>query len=85
VTGGLNRPPLARSPGGDDLFAKTAEIASRLGLKLESDGLSCGGSDGNLTAAKGIATIDGLGVDGDGAHTNHEHLLYSSIEPGHAG
>jgi glutamate carboxypeptidase len=82
VTGGLNRPPLARSPGGDDLFAKTAEIASRLGLKLESDGLSGGGSDGNLTAAKGIATIDGLGVDGDGAHTNHEHLLYSSIEPG---
>ena len=29
----------------------------------------------------GIPTLDGLGVDGDGAHTNEEHLKYSSIEP----
>jgi len=82
VTGGLNRPPFALSAGGDELFAEAAAIASQLGLKLESDGLSGGGSDGNLTAAKGVATLDGLGVDGDGAHTNDEHLLYSSIEPG---
>jgi glutamate carboxypeptidase len=82
VTGGLNRPPFALSAGGDELFAEAATIASQLGLKLESDGLSGGGSDGNLTAAKGVATLDGLGVDGDGAHTNDEHLLYSSIEPG---
>jgi glutamate carboxypeptidase len=82
VTGGLNRPPFALSAEGDELFAEAAAIASQLGLKLESDGLSGGGSDGNLTAAKGVATLDGLGVDGDGAHTNDEHLLYSSIEPG---
>jgi len=82
VIGGLNRPPFALSAGGDELFAEAAAIASQLGLKLESDGLSGGGSDGNLTAAKGVATLDGLGVDGDGAHTNDEHLLYSSIEPG---
>ena len=82
VTGGLNRPPFALSAGGEELFAQAAAIASQLGFKLESDGLSGGGSDGNLTAAKGVTTLDGLGVDGDGAHTNHEHLLYSSIEPG---
>jgi hypothetical protein len=29
----------------------------------------------------GIPTLDGLGVDGDGADTNHEYLLFSSIEP----
>jgi len=40
-----------------------------------------GGSDGNFTVEMGIPTLDGLGVDGDGAHTNHEHLLFSSIEP----
>ena len=40
-----------------------------------------GGSDGNFTVAMGIPTLDGLGVDGDGAHTNHEHMLFSSIEP----
>jgi len=39
------------------------------------------GSDGNFTVEMGIPTLDGLGVDGDGAHTNHEHLLFSSIEP----
>lgn len=82
VTGGIHRPPFVRDAGVDDLFAKAVAIGNCFGLTLESDGLSGGGSDGNLTAAKGVATLDGLGVDGDGAHTNHEHLLYSSIEPG---
>ena len=59
-----------------------------MGLELESDGLSGGGSDGNFTAARGIATLDGLGIDGDGAHTHQEHLLVSSDRarhPPHAG
>jgi glutamate carboxypeptidase len=82
VTGGIHRPPFVRGPHVEDLYAKAVAVARRFGLDLASDGLSGGGSDGNFTAAKGIATLDGLGIDGDGAHTNHEHLLYSSIEPG---
>lgn len=82
VTGGIHRPPFARDAQVEDLLAKAVAVAERIGVKLESDGLSGGGSDGNFTAALGVATLDGLGVDGDGAHTNHEHLLYSSIEPG---
>ena len=82
VTGGIHRPPFVRGPHVNALFAKAVAVAERMGLELQSDGLSGGGSDGNFTAAKGIATLDGLGIDGDGAHTNHEHLLYSSIEPG---
>jgi glutamate carboxypeptidase len=82
VSGGIHRPPFVRGPHVNDLFAKAVAVAERLGVRLESDGLSGGGSDGNFTAAKGVATLDGLGIDGDGAHTNHEHLLYSSIEPG---
>ena len=82
VTGGIHRPPFVRGPHVDALYAKAVAVAERMGLELQSDGLSGGGSDGNFTAAKGIATLDGLGIDGDGAHTNHEHLLYSSIEPG---
>ena len=35
---------------------------------------------GNFTAAK-AATLDGLGVDGAGAHTLDEHLLISSLVP----
>ena len=40
-----------------------------------------GGSDGNFTGALGVATLDGLGVDGAGAHTFEEHLLVSSLVP----
>jgi glutamate carboxypeptidase len=82
VTGGMHRPPFAADTRGKDLFAKAAVVAAGIGLTLEHAGLSGGGSDGNFSAALGIATLDGLGVDGDGAHTNHEHLLFSSIEPG---
>jgi glutamate carboxypeptidase len=32
-----------------------------------------GGSDGNFTAAIGVATLDGLGVTGGGAHADHEY------------
>ena len=82
VSGGMHRPPFVRSPHVEALFGRAVDVAARIGMDLKSDGLSGGGSDGNFTAAMGIATLDGLGVDGDGAHTNHEHLLYSSIEPG---
>ncbi|MBP6824271.1 MAG: M20/M25/M40 family metallo-hydrolase, partial [Acidobacteria bacterium] len=38
-----------------------------------------GGSDGNFTAAMGVPTLDGLGVDGAGAHADHEHIIVSDI------
>ena len=40
-----------------------------------------GGSDANFTAALGIPTLDGLGVDGDGAHTLDEYILVSTLAP----
>ncbi|MFN3330937.1 MAG: M20/M25/M40 family metallo-hydrolase [Caldilinea sp.] len=45
--------------------------------------LCFGGSDGNLTGALGIPTLDGLGVPGAGAHADHEHILVDEI-PGRA-
>ena len=39
-----------------------------------------GGSDGNFTAPF-TATLDGLGVDGQGAHTDVEQMYVSSILP----
>jgi len=53
-----------------------------MGLSCWSAASSGGGSDGIFTAAKGIATLDGWASMANGAHTNHEHLLYSSSEPG---
>jgi len=38
-----------------------------------------GGSDANFAAAAGLATLDGLGPDGDGAHTLDEYILVSTL------
>jgi glutamate carboxypeptidase len=81
VTGKITRPPFVRGRGVDLVFEKAAAIAKEIGFRLESAPRVGGGSDGNFTVAMGIPTLDGLGVDGDGAHTNHEHMLFSSIEP----
>ncbi|MFB3142856.1 MAG: hypothetical protein ACE1Z2_08610 [Acidobacteriota bacterium] len=34
-----------------------------------------------MTAALGIATLDGLGIPGDGAHAWHEHIEMSALVP----
>ena len=81
VTGKITRPSFLRGAGVDLLFDKAAAIAKEIGFKLESAPLVGGGSDGNFTVAMGIPTLDGLGVDGAGAHTNDEYMLFSSIEP----
>ena len=81
VSGGWNRPPLERSATAA-LFARVQEIGRSLGMEL-ADGATGGGSDGNFTGALGIPTLDGLGVPGDGAHADHEHILVDEI-PGRA-
>jgi glutamate carboxypeptidase len=71
--GGLDRPPLERSAAVQRLYERAREIARELGHDLGEGGTG-GGSDGNLTAALGIPTLDGLGAIGDGAHALHEHV-----------
>ena len=79
VTGELNRPPFEKSPGGTALFEHAKALAADIGFELR-DSYSGGGSDGNFTAPF-TATLDGLGVDGEGAHTDYEQMYISSIEP----
>ena len=81
ITGGLNRPPFARDEKIDALFQVAHGLAKDIGFELVSYPLAGGGSDGNFTVERGIATLDGLGVDGADAHTHQEHMLYSSIAP----
>ncbi len=80
VTGGMNRPPYEKDEGISALFEQAKALAREVGFELE-DIKTGGGSDGNFTAALGIPTLDGLGVDGHGAHTDYEHMYYSSLEP----
>jgi len=60
------------------LFERAREIAGTIGLPLKG-GKSGGGSDASIAASLGIATLDGLGPDGDGIHAEHEHVLLSSL------
>lgn len=81
VTGGMNRPPYERTGAITRLFEHAREIAAGIDFELADVPRTGGGSDGNFTAALGVPTLDGLGIDGDGAHTLHEYALISSIEP----
>jgi glutamate carboxypeptidase len=79
VTGELNRPPYEKGNAGAALFEHAKSLAEEIGFDLV-DTFTGGGSDGNFTAPH-TATLDGLGVDGKGAHTDYEQLYISSIEP----
>ena len=81
VTGGMNRPPYERTPGTARLFEHARALAAELGFDLQDVPKVGGASDANFTAALGVPTLDGLGIDGDGAHTLHEHGLVSSFVP----
>jgi glutamate carboxypeptidase len=77
VRGGFNRAPLERKFSGV-LFAKAKSLAAQMGLSL-GECTAGGGSDGNLTAALGVPTLDGLGAVGHGAHSANEHILINTM------
>jgi glutamate carboxypeptidase len=78
VKGGINRPPLERSVQVLDLYNRAKGIAAELNFELGETQVG-GASDGNFAAAAGAAVLDGLGIDGDGAHATHEHILIDDI------
>lgn len=78
LRGGINRPPLERTPELEGLFLHARELARGIGFSL-GEASTGGGSDGNLTAAMGVPTLDGIGAVGDGAHTSHEHIIIREI------
>jgi glutamate carboxypeptidase len=60
------------------LYDTARGVARGLGFDIRSQS-SGGGSDGNFTGALGIPTLDGLGVQGAGAHTLDEHIVVESL------
>jgi len=78
IRGGINRPPMERTADTARLFSLAQSIASELGMDLK-EGSTGGASDGNLTSALGIPTLDGLGPIGDGAHSLDEFVVVDSL------
>jgi glutamate carboxypeptidase len=78
VTGGINRPPLQRTKKVAALYERARAIAALLNFDLGEASVG-GGSDGNFAAALGVPVLDGLGIEGDGAHADHEHINAGNI------
>jgi glutamate carboxypeptidase len=77
IRGGFNRSPMERKVSAA-LFSRAKSLAAQMGLAI-GECVAGGGSDGNLTAALGIPTLDGLGAVGDGAHSTHEHVVAKTM------
>ena len=60
------------------LFEVARSVAAELGIDLK-EGSTGGASDGNLTSALGVPTLDGLGPIGDGAHAVDEYIEINSL------
>ena len=78
VKGGVNRPPMERTPESRRLFSLAQNLAREIGFKL-GEAATGGGSDGNFTAALGVPTLDGLGAVGEGAHSPRECVVLRAL------
>jgi len=78
VTGGLNRPPMERTAGTENLFQKAQRLAAEIGIPLQ-EAATGGGSDGNFTSALGVPTLDGMGAVGEGAHAANESIVVQHL------
>lgn len=80
VAGGPNRPPL-EADASAALFVRAQELARSHRLPVPTGVAVGGASDGNFTAGIGVATLDGLGAAGGGAHADDEHVLIDELPP----
>ncbi|MGB6104301.1 MAG: M20 family metallopeptidase [Pusillimonas sp.] len=80
----LRRPPMNKTPQTQALLLAVQDAAAQVGLAIEEAPMTGGASDANFTAALGIPSIDGLGADGDGAHTLDEYILVDTLEARYA-
>ena len=74
----LTHPPMVRTAAIASLFEKAAGIARQIDFDLK-EGSTGGGSDGSYCAALGVPLLDGLGVEGEGAHAAGEGVRVDRI------
>jgi glutamate carboxypeptidase len=78
VERGVTRPVWEPNAKTMALYETAQRISRSLGRELPHSS-SGGGSDGNFTGPMDVATLDGLGVWGNGAHTLQEHIVVPSL------
>jgi glutamate carboxypeptidase len=77
IRGGIERPPMEKTPRNQALWKAARKLGRQLNLELE-ESYTGGGSDGNLTSPL-TATLDGLGGVGGGAHARHEFIFLDKM------
>ncbi|HCC32301.1 MAG TPA: carboxypeptidase [Clostridiales bacterium] len=78
LEGGLNRPPMERTPAIVALYRQAADLAAEMGFAVGEGGTG-GASDGNFVAALGTPVLDGLGAMGSGGHALDERVLVEQL------
>jgi glutamate carboxypeptidase len=80
VEAALTHPPMVRTAAIASLYEEARRVARDVGFDL-GEGSTGGGSDGSHCAALGVPVLDGLGVEGDGAHAEGERVRLDRIAP----
>lgn len=75
----LHRPPKKHNDKVDDMIAETMGLSLLLGEPIKGTRYSGGGTDGSITQAVGLPTLDSLGVDGTGVHSSRERTSIVSL------
>ena len=76
----LTHPPMVRTAAIVSLHEQAGRVARQVGFSL-GEGSTGGGSDGSYCAAIGVPVLDGLGVEGEGAHAETERVRLDRIAP----
>jgi glutamate carboxypeptidase len=77
--GRLHRPPKPETPAVDELLALHKRLTRELGYPAPDPVHAVGVTDGSLTAALGLTTLDTLGPRGGNAHTEREFVVLRSL------
>jgi glutamate carboxypeptidase len=74
----ITHPPMESNPANRELYNRAERISRRLGYELPACS-SGGSSDGSSLSQLGIPVLDGLGMKGDGAHSEREYIDVSDF------
>jgi len=77
LEGGLNRPPMAKTAGTENLLKIARDIGSILDIEIK-DITTGGGSDGNFIATL-VPVLDGMGPAGGNYHRADEFIYRKSL------
>jgi glutamate carboxypeptidase len=73
-------PPWPRLPAADAMLVRANRLYAELGRKLEP--VTVGSSaDSSLAAAAGTPTLDGFGMEGEGAHSVDDQAHFDTLTP----